>query len=66
MLLLLWCRLATIAPIGPLAWEPLYALGTALKSQKEHKKKKKKENKFALQYLFCDNELDSCNILALQ
>ena len=27
----LWCRLAAAAPIGLLAWEPLYATGAALK-----------------------------------
>ena len=27
----LWCRLVATAPIGPLAWEPPYALGAALK-----------------------------------
>ena len=38
-LLWLWCRPAAVALIGPLAWEPPYAMGAALKS-----KKKKKEN----------------------
>ena len=33
MLLLLWCRPAPVAPIRPLAWEPPYAAGTALKSK---------------------------------
>ena len=33
MLLWLWCRLMAIAPICPLAWEPPYASGTALKSK---------------------------------
>ena len=37
MLLWLLCRLAAIAPTGPLAWEPPYAMGTALKKQKEKK-----------------------------
>ena len=32
-LLWLWCRLAAVAPIRPLAWEPPYALGAALKSK---------------------------------
>ena len=26
----LWCRLAAVAPIRPLAWEPTYAVGVAL------------------------------------
>ena len=30
-LLWLWCRLAATGPIGPLAWEPPYATGVALK-----------------------------------
>ena len=30
----LWCRLAAVALILPLAWEPLYAEGMALKRQK--------------------------------
>ena len=36
-LVLLWlgCRLATTAPIQPLAWEPLYAVGVALKRQEK-------------------------------
>ena len=41
-LLWLWCRLATIAQIRPLVWEPPYAVRTALKRQR--KKERKKEN----------------------
>ena len=33
-LLWLWCRLAAVARIRPLASEPLYASGVALKSKK--------------------------------
>ena len=33
-LLWLWCRLAAIALIAPLAWEPPYAMGVALKRKK--------------------------------
>ena len=33
-LLWLWCRPAATAPIRPLAWEPPYAAGAALKRQK--------------------------------
>jgi len=40
VLLWLWCRLAAAAPIKPLAWEPPYAAGAALKRQKTKKKKK--------------------------
>ena len=38
-LLWLWCRPAATAPIGPLAWEPPYAVGVALKRQKTPKNK---------------------------
>ena len=38
-LLWLWCRPAATAPIRPLAWEPPYAVGAALKSQKAGGKK---------------------------
>ena len=41
-LLWLWHRPAATALIGPLAWEPPYATGVALRRQK---KKKNKENK---------------------
>ena len=44
VLLWLWCRLAAVAPIWPLVWEPPYAVGAALKK----KEKKKKES---LQYM---------------
>ena len=44
-LLWLWCRLEAAALIQPLAWEPLYAKGAALKSKKKKKKKKKKKAK---------------------
>ena len=43
VLLWLWYRLAAVAPIGPLAWEPPYAVGVALKSKTKQKKKKKKK-----------------------
>ena len=38
-LLWLWPRPAASAPIGPLALEPPYATGVALKRQKTHKRK---------------------------
>ena len=34
----LWHRLAAVAPTGPLAWEPLYDAGAALKKTKDKKK----------------------------
>ena len=44
VLLWLWCRLATVAPIRPLAWEPPYAMCAALKRPKKKKKGKKKNS----------------------
>ena len=41
-LLWLWCGLAAIALIGPLAWEPLCAPDMALKKKQKKNKKKKK------------------------
>ena len=40
-LLWLWRRPAVVAPIRPLAWEPPYAVGVALKRQKKKKYKNK-------------------------
>ena len=37
VLLWLWCRLAALALTGPLAWEPPYVVGAALKSEKKKK-----------------------------
>ena len=44
-LLWLWRRPEATAPIPPLAWEPPYAAGTALKDKKTKKKKKVHEKK---------------------
>ena len=38
-LLWLWCRPAATASVQPLAWEPPYAAGAALKRQKDTDKK---------------------------
>ena len=35
MLLWLWCRPAAVTPTEPLAWEPPYAAGAALKRKKK-------------------------------
>ena len=43
MLLWLWCTLVATALIGPLAWEPPYAMGVDLEKAKRQKKKKKNE-----------------------
>ena len=40
-LLWLWCRLAATAPIGPLAWEPPYALDMAIKRKRKKEKEKR-------------------------
>ena len=40
ILLWLWHRPVATAPIGPLAWEPPYAMGTAQRNSKDKKKKK--------------------------
>ena len=37
----LWCRPAATSPIWPLAWEPPYAVGTALKMTQKKKERKK-------------------------
>ena len=42
VLLWLWHRPVTTAPIGPLAWEPPYAAGVALEKATRQKDKKKK------------------------
>ena len=44
-LLRLWCRTAATAPIIPLAWEPPYTSGAALKSKKKQKNKKTNKKK---------------------
>ena len=44
-LLWLWRGLVATAPIQPLAWEPPYAVGTALEKAKRPKKKKKEKKR---------------------
>ena len=46
-LLWLWCRLAATALIWPLAWEPPYATGAALKKVKTKQNKKIKNTVFS-------------------
>ena len=43
VLLWLWHRSVATAPIQPLAWEPPYASGAALKRQKDQKKERKRK-----------------------
>ena len=45
----LWHRLAAIAPIRPLAWEPPYTAGVALKRQQQQKKLEKRTQKVKLE-----------------
>ena len=54
-LLWLWCRLAAVAPIGSLAWEPPYAASVALKGQKTKTNKQKISLKTELFYLVLYN-----------
>ena len=42
-MLWLWCRLAAIVQIRPLAWEPPYAAGVALKTKIQNKQTNKTE-----------------------
>ena len=44
----LWLWPAATAPFRPLAWEPPYAAGMALKRPKKKKKRKKKEIKIKI------------------
>ena len=55
-LLWLWNRPADTALIVPLAWEPPYAMGEALKKDKRQKKKKKKKKKIVTKDSFFLNE----------
>ena len=45
LMLWLWHRLVATALIGPLAWEPRYAVSVALKRKKRPKKKKEKRKR---------------------
>ena len=54
-MLWLWCRLAAIAPIPPLAWEPPYAVGAALK--KANKQTNKKTQNFVFNKYFVFNNI---------
>ena len=41
-LLWLWCRVAAVAPIRPLVWEPPYATRVALKRQKKRERERER------------------------
>ena len=46
MLLRLWCRLAAIVPIRPLAWKLPYAAGAALKKSNNNNNNNNNNNVF--------------------
>ena len=59
-LLWLWCRLAAVASIQPLAWELPYAAGATLrKEKKKDKKREKKKRKEKKQHN--KNQTKSCH-----
>ena len=64
VLLWLWCRPVAAAPIGPLAWEPPYAAGTALEKTKKEKRKKNLYVSGFHQLIFCIFPLFSFKNLA--
>ena len=61
-MLWLWCRLAATVPIGPLAWEPPYAVGEALKRLKKRERERERDVKelykqyFAVEMFFVNLE----------
>ena len=65
MLLWLWCRLATVAPTGPLAWEPPHAASVALKS-KNNKNKKEQKLLFLLSFTQFLQHFHECQFLRRQ
>ena len=53
LFLWLWRRPVATALIGPLAWEPPYASGVALKRKKKEKKKRKEKRNLGHQLGKC-------------
>ena len=51
MWLWLWCRPAAVAPIGPLAWEPPYAVGAALKTKQNKTKRMYMYHVFTIKFM---------------
>ena len=60
-MLWLWCRLAATALIGPVAWEPPYAVDVALKIEERKEKYKQKEMRLG----FSGTKLQDLTILQL-
>ena len=56
-MLWLWRRTVATAPIGPLAWEPPYAMGVAQRNSKKTGKKKKRRDKEAVSVLYIHRHL---------
>ena len=48
-LLWLWCRLAAVALIQPLAWDLPYAVGAALKKKKRRKRNVQLDFKYIME-----------------
>ena len=48
VMLWLWCRPASIAPVGPLAWEPPHAARSHPRKGKKTKNKTKQNKKAAM------------------
>ena len=62
----LWCRPAAMAQIQPLAWEPPYATGVALKRRKEEGRRKKegrKERKKMLKWSYLLPFIPCCLVI---
>ena len=62
VLLWLWRRPAAAGLIRPLAWEPPYAVGAALKRQKDKEKKKEKKNKHKPQLINCPLDSETVDL----
>ena len=53
----LWCRLAAVAPIQPLAWEIPYATGVALREKQNKTKQNMDNNKVIHHTIICRHEV---------
>ena len=62
VLLWLWCGLAAVAPTRPLAWEPPYAVGTALKRQKDKTNKQTNEFLYSFFVVFLEPHLQHMEV----
>ena len=62
-MLWLWWRPAAVAPIQPLAWEPPYAAGVAIKSKKKRKEKRKTKTEENMEYSYNGFNVSSLPVL---